>query len=242
MQLAGINAAVAKEAFRNLYFSEASTSKRLQMPRNLDRALAIRGPMFPTKWQALLISDLLWQPRARRRLELSAHRRRSETGPSLRLMTQTSLSGPVRLRFSRTNARQPETTKDDASHKAWRLVRRAALPLAILAVWEAVTAAGLVSSASLPSPGAVAIAGGSGFSASRLALAWYSGTWGSYVLMSLERVAVGFAIASVTGIVLGVLIGWYSVVEDLFRRHDQFSPRRAHDRVGAFCRLHFRHS
>jgi NitT/TauT family transport system permease protein len=34
--------------------------------------------------------------------------------------------------------------------------------------------------------------------------------------MSLQRVAVGFAIASVTGISLGVLIGWYSAVEDLF--------------------------
>jgi NitT/TauT family transport system permease protein len=34
--------------------------------------------------------------------------------------------------------------------------------------------------------------------------------------MSLERVAAGFAIASVAGVVLGVLIGWYSAMEDLF--------------------------
>jgi NitT/TauT family transport system permease protein len=95
-------------------------------------------------------------------------------------------------------------------------VRRAALPLAILAAWEAVTAAGLVPSASLPSPGAVALGWWDWVFGPRLALAWYSGTWGSYVLMSLERVAAGFAIASVAGIVLGVLIGWYSAVEDLF--------------------------
>jgi NitT/TauT family transport system permease protein len=79
-----------------------------------------------------------------------------------------------------------------------------------------VTAAGSVSSASLLSPGAVAIAWWEWIFGPRHALAWYSGTWGLYVLMSLERVAAGFAIASVTGISLGVLIGWYSAVEDLF--------------------------
>ena len=42
------------------------------------------------------------------------------------------------------------------------------------------------------------------------------GTWGIFVLMSLERVIVGFAIASVAGISLGILIGWYSIAEDLF--------------------------
>jgi NitT/TauT family transport system permease protein len=33
--------------------------------------------------------------------------------------------------------------------------------------------------------------------------------------MSLERVAAGFAIAAAAGVSLGVLIGWYSVVEDV---------------------------
>src|SRR3977135_2051487 len=85
----------------------------------------------------------------------------------------------------------------------------------ILIAWEAVTAAGWVSSASLPSPVSVAIAWWDWIFGPRQTLAWYSGTWGVYVLMSLERVAAGFAIASVTGVALGVLIGWYAVIDDL---------------------------
>ena len=90
-----------------------------------------------------------------------------------------------------------------------------ALPATILIAWEVVTAAQLVSSASLPSPIAVTIAWWDWIFGPRQALAWYSGTWGPYVLMSLERVAAGFAIAAATGVSLGVLIGWYAAVEDL---------------------------
>lgn len=131
-------------------------------------------------------------------------------------MAHASLSGPVRLASAGKSSRQPEADKDDGSHKAWRLLRRAALPVAILVAWQAVTSASLVPSASLPSPAAVAVAWWDWIFGPRQALAWYSGTWVSYVLMSLERVIAGFAIASVSGIVLGVLIGWYSAVEDLF--------------------------
>ena len=73
-----------------------------------------------------------------------------------------------------------------------------------------------MSSASLPSPLAVAAAWWEWIFGPRQALAWYSGTWGLYLLMSLERVAAGFAIAAAAGVSLGVLIGWYAVVEDLF--------------------------
>jgi NitT/TauT family transport system permease protein len=90
-----------------------------------------------------------------------------------------------------------------------------ALPAAILIAWQAVTAAGWVSSASLPSPTTVVTAWWEWIFGPRHALAWYSGTWAAYVLMSLERVAIGFAIASATGVSLGVLIGWYSAMEDL---------------------------
>jgi NitT/TauT family transport system permease protein len=47
-------------------------------------------------------------------------------------------------------------------------------------------------------------------------LGWSSGTWAPYVLMSLRRVAAGFAIAATAGVGLGVLIGWYAVMEELF--------------------------
>ena len=47
-------------------------------------------------------------------------------------------------------------------------------------------------------------------------LGWSSGTWAPYVLMSVRRVAAGFAIAATAGVGLGVLIGWYAVMEELF--------------------------
>ena len=130
-------------------------------------------------------------------------------------MTQTSLSEPGPLAAVASNAKEFTGAKEASPSRFWRFVRRMALPAAILIAWEAVTAAGWVSSASLPSPRTVAVAWWDWIFGPRQALAWYSGTWGLYVLMSLERVAAGFAIASVTGISLGVLIGWYSAVEDL---------------------------
>jgi NitT/TauT family transport system permease protein len=126
-------------------------------------------------------------------------------------MTQSSLSQPVRF-VAGSNGKQFE---EGPRKRLWRLARRTALPAAILIAWEAVTAAGWVSSASLPSPVSVAIAWWDWIFGPRQTLAWYSGTWGVYVLMSLERVAAGFAIASVTGVALGVLIGWYAVIDDL---------------------------
>jgi NitT/TauT family transport system permease protein len=128
-------------------------------------------------------------------------------------MTQGSVSQPARPVVAAPAVRQP--ANNDQPGRAWRLLRRAALPAAILIAWQVVTAAGWVTSASLPSPETVAAAWWEWIFGPRLALAWYSGTWGAYLLMSLERVAAGFAIASATGIVLGVLIGWYAVVEDL---------------------------
>jgi NitT/TauT family transport system permease protein len=130
-------------------------------------------------------------------------------------MTQTSLSGPIRLADGEaTDELGPSPAA--ARVKVWRFVRRIALPAAILIAWQISSSAGLVSNASLPSPIAVAVAWWDWIFSPRQALAWYSGTWCSYVLMSLERVAAGFAIASAAGVVLGVLIGWYSAMEDLF--------------------------
>ena len=131
-------------------------------------------------------------------------------------MAQTSLSEPVRLGATGSNAKPLEEDAEATRDKVWRVVRRLALPAAILISWEAVTAAGWVASASLPSPTAVAVAWWDWIFGPRQALAWYSGTWGLYVLMSLQRVAAGFAIASAAGVTLGVLIGWYSAMEDLF--------------------------
>lgn len=131
-------------------------------------------------------------------------------------MTQTSVSEPVRLVAAEPATKNLEEGGEAARDKVWHLLRRIALPAAILLAWQLVTSAGWISGSSLPSPTTVAVAWWDWIFGPRQALAWYSGTWVPYVVMSLERVAAGFAIASVTGIFLGVLIGWYSAVEDLF--------------------------
>lgn len=97
-----------------------------------------------------------------------------------------------------------------------RLARRLAVPVAILVIWQAVVALHWVPRASLPSPAAVAEAWWVWIAGPVTPLSWYSGTWGLYVLMSLRRVVVGFAIAAGAGVGLGVLIGWYAAVEELF--------------------------
>ena len=130
-------------------------------------------------------------------------------------MHPVSLSQPAQVVVAAPKTRQPEATVA-ARKKFWPLARRIALPLAILITWEVVTVAQWVASASLPSPLAVAAAWWDWIFGPRQALAWYSGTWGLYVLMSLERVIAGFAIAAAAGVSLGVLIGWYAAVEDLF--------------------------
>lgn len=128
----------------------------------------------------------------------------------------TSVLQTQRLAASESsNGQKIEPNGKSAARKWWQFARRIALPVAILLVWETVTASGAVSSASLPSPLEVASAWWDWIFGPRQTLAWYSGTWGLYVLMSLERVLAGFAIASATGVILGVLIGWYSVLEDL---------------------------
>jgi len=111
---------------------------------------------------------------------------------------------------------EPAQVEDARRVMIWRFVRRVALPVALLITWGLVTKAGWISSASLPSPTMVAAAWWDWIFGPRQALAWYSGTWAIYVLMSLQRVLVGFAIASVAGTSFGVLIGWYSAVEEVF--------------------------
>jgi len=72
------------------------------------------------------------------------------------------------------------------------------LPLALLVLWYAVTATGVVPAYRLPGPGAV----------------WQSGVdllqrgvLGPYVAISTQRVLLGFAAGAAVGIVLGALVG-----------------------------------
>jgi NitT/TauT family transport system permease protein len=49
----------------------------------------------------------------------------------------------------------------------------------------------------------------------RSAVAWYSGTWFEYVFLSARRVLLGFAVAAVVGVTVGLVIGWSRLARDL---------------------------
>lgn len=97
-----------------------------------------------------------------------------------------------------------------------RLFRRLALPLGILGLWELLALAGLLEGSSLPTPGTVVEAWWIWILGPRTAVAWYSGTWAPYLLLSFRRVLIGFALAAAAGVTMGVLIGWYEAAADLF--------------------------
>jgi NitT/TauT family transport system permease protein len=88
-----------------------------------------------------------------------------------------------------------------------------ALPVLLLAVWEAAGRAGLVPPGILPAPSQVFAAwnlwtfGTPGFG-----LNPYVGTWVDTVLFSMGRVFRGFVCAVLVGVPLGVLIGWSAFV------------------------------
>jgi NitT/TauT family transport system permease protein len=102
------------------------------------------------------------------------------------------------------------------SRLGWeRFARRASLPVLLLALWQYAVSAGWVDPSFIPSPAAVLEAWWQWIFGPRSTFAWYSGTWFEYVWLSAWRVFVGFAIASIAGITVGVLIGWFEKVRDL---------------------------
>ncbi len=78
----------------------------------------------------------------------------------------------------------------------------------IIAVWQGLTALGVISSFLFPSPLELADA------TIELLL---DGSLLRHVGASIERVLVGFVIAVAVGIPLGVLLGWSKVVSDILR-------------------------
>ncbi|MFE1599334.1 ABC transporter permease [Methylobacterium sp. ID0610] len=90
---------------------------------------------------------------------------------------------------------------------------RAALPLLLVAGWEAFARSGALPPALLPAPSAVLHALADwvgGFDESTQS---YSGHWLQDALASLSRVLAGYAIAAFAGIGLGVAIGWSRLIE-----------------------------
>jgi NitT/TauT family transport system permease protein len=96
-----------------------------------------------------------------------------------------------------------------------RHLRRALLPLLLLASWQLGSTTGLFDPSFLPAPTTVLDSWWQWIFGPRSALAWYSGTWFEYVYLSAARVFVGFAIAAVLGTTVGILIGWYESMNDL---------------------------
>ncbi|RVU19015.1 ABC transporter permease [Methylobacterium oryzihabitans] len=93
------------------------------------------------------------------------------------------------------------------------LAERAALPLVLLAGWEAFSRSGALPPALLPAPTAVLHALADWMFGLDETTQSYSGEWLGGALASLTRVLAGFAIAAVSGTLIGVAIGWWRIVE-----------------------------
>ncbi|OWT75683.1 ABC transporter permease [Achromobacter sp. HZ28] len=87
------------------------------------------------------------------------------------------------------------------------------VPLIILAGWEAFARSGLIPPALLPAPSRVFLTWADWIFGTDGSTQSYSGHWLAAALASLSRVLAGYAIAAVSGIVLGVAIGWWKWVE-----------------------------
>lgn len=95
------------------------------------------------------------------------------------------------------------------------IAQRAAVPILLLALWQYASTAGFFDPSFVPAPTAVLASWWEWIFGPRSDLAWYSGTWLDYVFLSTSRVFIGFAIASALGIIVGILIGWFELMNDL---------------------------
>lgn len=85
-----------------------------------------------------------------------------------------------------------------------KAVQRVLAVIAFLIVWQVLSSSGVINAAFLPSPVDVTI------TMVKLAL---SGELARHLLISLQRAASGFVLASLVAIPLGMAIGWYKPVE-----------------------------
>lgn len=85
-----------------------------------------------------------------------------------------------------------------AEHPWLRIAGGALIPVLILAIWQWISARGLVAPSMLPSP----------------AMVWHAavdlterGLYGQYVAISTQRVLIGFAIGAAVGLAFGAIVG-----------------------------------
>ena len=176
-QLAGIKPEVAQESFRNMYFSEVIDAG------GDDRSREIRSALWLHEIRRFRQGgrpDRFCAPDGRDRQDAGPADRHAsscpESRPPLKDMSQASLSESARLAAAESSgsslSRKHRATEQSA---VIRLVRRMALPVAILIAWELITAAGWVSSAHCHRLETVAVAWWDWIFGPRQALAWYSG-------------------------------------------------------------------
>lgn len=97
-----------------------------------------------------------------------------------------------------------------------QLVRRGerfAVPLLLIVGWEVFARSGLLPPALLPAPSTVVHSWADWAFAIDGSAQTYSGHWLADALASCLRVLAGYAIATVSGVALGIAIGWWRWVE-----------------------------
>ncbi len=93
------------------------------------------------------------------------------------------------------------------------LAQGLALPVALIALWEALGRSGAIPEGILPAPSTILASWRMwAFGPRGMGLNPYSGTWAPTVWYSTRRVAQGFALAVLVGVPMGVLIGWSRLV------------------------------
>lgn len=107
-------------------------------------------------------------------------------------------------------AARAESSGSGAYRPRWRpLALPWLLPLGLLAVWQFLSAKGIVSTAIVPAPSDIWDA------ARQLA---ERGELQHDILVSLRRVAIGFSIGALAGLIFGVAVGLFELVHELLDR------------------------
>ncbi|WP_343592386.1 ABC transporter permease [Paracidovorax wautersii] len=99
--------------------------------------------------------------------------------------------------------------------RVYRHIERAIVPVLLLVGWELFSRSGILPRALLPAPSQVLVAWADWVFATDGNTQSYSGHWLHDVAASASRVFAGFALAAVSGVAIGMAIGWSRTVEKL---------------------------
>src|ERR1700716_4597473 len=103
----------------------------------------------------------------------------------------------------------------DFLQSIWKAKWRFAVPVLLLLFWETFSRSGLIPSALLPAPSRVFVTWMDWIFGIDESAQTNSGRWIFDALASSLRVSAGYLIAALSGIVLGVAIGWWRWVENM---------------------------